>query len=160
MMNIQKSTVKDKVMAKKLSYTFDSEDMATVMNFKLKMPIADIKTEKEYASNMNLIDEMFSAKSIITCKKAKGLLSDIIKATAKVIDIYESKKFPIKKSSPSLTLKSFMDDFNLKQKDLSIYFGSQSIVSDVLRGKRNISIEAAKKLGKQFAVSPTLFLEL
>ena len=70
---------------------------------------------------------------------------------------YEREKLKLK---PIELLKSFIEDFDLKQKDLSIYFGSQSIVSEVLNNKRSISIEAAKKLGKRFSVSPLLFLDI
>ena len=60
--------------------------------------------------------------------------------------------------SPVETLEYLMRENNLKQKDLSEIFGGQSVVSDVLKGKREINKNQAKKLGEKFSVTPAAFI--
>ena len=60
-------------------------------------------------------------------------------------------------ASPSEILRELMEANNLKQKDLVDVFGTPSIVSEVLNGKRGLTIEHIKKLGRRFHVSPELF---
>ena len=43
-------------------------------------------------------------------------------------------------------------------KPISPIFGSQSNVSEVLRGKREINARQARTLGKRFGVSPAIFI--
>ena len=61
-------------------------------------------------------------------------------------------------STPLTILLSLIDDHGLKQKDLVDIFSSQSIVSDVLNGKRGISKDAAKRLGARFNLPADLFI--
>lgn len=46
---------------------------------------------------------------------------------------------------------------NLKQKDLLDIFGTPSIVSEVLTGKRNLTTEHIRRLSQRFHVSPEYF---
>jgi HTH-type transcriptional regulator/antitoxin HigA len=50
-----------------------------------------------------------------------------------------------------------MDQHGLKQKDLVDVFGTASIVSEVLSGKRELNKEHIKRLSDRFHVSPELF---
>jgi len=45
----------------------------------------------------------------------------------------------------------------LKQKDLLDIFGTPSIVSEVLNGKRKLTVEHIRKLTRRFHVSPDIF---
>ena len=51
-----------------------------------------------------------------------------------------------------------MEQRDLRQSDLANIFGSQSNVSEVLRGKREINARQARTLGKRFGVSPAVFI--
>ena len=46
----------------------------------------------------------------------------------------------------------------LKQKDLVDIFGTPSIVSEVLKGKRNLTVEHIRRLSQRFHVTPELFI--
>ena len=46
---------------------------------------------------------------------------------------------------------------NLRQKDLVDVFGTESIVSDVLNGKRDLAKEHIRRLSARFHVSPAVF---
>jgi HTH-type transcriptional regulator/antitoxin HigA len=47
---------------------------------------------------------------------------------------------------------------DLKQKDLVDIFGTSSIVSEVLHGKRQLTTEHIRRLSERFHVSPELFI--
>ena len=51
-----------------------------------------------------------------------------------------------------------MEQQSLKQTDLSGEIGGQSVVSDILNGKREINARQAKALGARFGVSAAAFL--
>jgi HTH-type transcriptional regulator/antitoxin HigA len=61
-------------------------------------------------------------------------------------------------ASPLDALKSLMEERNLRQADLLPVFGSRSVASDVLNGKRSISKAHARGLAEFFHVSPSLFI--
>jgi HTH-type transcriptional regulator/antitoxin HigA len=50
-----------------------------------------------------------------------------------------------------------MDHHGLKQKDLVDVFGTPSIVSEVLNGKRELNKDHIVRLSRRFHVSPELF---
>ena len=54
-------------------------------------------------------------------------------------------------------LAELMAANNLKQKDLAPLLGSESIVSEVLYGKRELNKQHIEKLSQRFKVSPALF---
>jgi len=75
-----------------------------------------------------------------------------------LIDDYEERRYPIRKSSPQQTLHHLMEARHLTQKDLWKLFGSKGITSEVFHGKRSISKTQAKKLARFFHVSAELFI--
>ena len=50
-----------------------------------------------------------------------------------------------------------MEENKLRQKDLLDIFGTESIASDVLNGKRELTKEHIRRLSKRFGVSPAAF---
>jgi HTH-type transcriptional regulator / antitoxin HigA len=78
---------------------------------------------------------------------------------AKLLEDYERETLPpLEKSSPLQTLLFLMEENDLKQKDVVDIFGSQSVASEVLNGKREISKTHARNLAERFNVSPALFI--
>jgi HTH-type transcriptional regulator/antitoxin HigA len=60
--------------------------------------------------------------------------------------------------SPLQVLQYFMEQRGLRQADLLPVFGSRSIASAVLNGKREFSKAHIRKLAEFFHVSPAVFL--
>ena len=81
----------------------------------------------------------------------------LLQLLAERIQAYEEKVYPAPASSPGEMLAFLMDQNGLKQKDLA-GVAPQSVISEVLSGKRGINIRMAKALGERFKVSPDLFL--
>jgi HTH-type transcriptional regulator/antitoxin HigA len=74
-----------------------------------------------------------------------------------LIESYEEEHYPIRSASPVEVLKELMEANNLRQKDLAPMLGSESVVSEVLHGSRQLNRNHIEKLSKRFKVSPALF---
>jgi HTH-type transcriptional regulator/antitoxin HigA len=74
-----------------------------------------------------------------------------------LIEAFEEEHYPIRAVSPVEVLAELMVGNNLKQKDLAPLLGSESIVSEVLSGKRELNKRHIEKLSQRFNVSPALF---
>jgi HTH-type transcriptional regulator / antitoxin HigA len=74
-----------------------------------------------------------------------------------LVEDYEEKHFPVRSASPVDVLTELMTANNLKQKDLAPLLGSESIVSEILSGKRELNKRHIERLSRKFKVSPELF---
>ena len=74
-----------------------------------------------------------------------------------LIEDFEEKHYALKAASAVDVLKELMLANKLKQKDLVDIFATPSIVSEVLRGKRQLTTEHIRRLSRRFHVSPELF---
>ena len=61
------------------------------------------------------------------------------------------------KEQPTEAEKKLIDLLTVRQKDLAEVFGTESIVSDVLNGKRELNKDHIKRLSERFHVSPEVF---
>jgi HTH-type transcriptional regulator / antitoxin HigA len=74
-----------------------------------------------------------------------------------LIENFEEKHYAFKAASAVDVLQELMLANNLKQKDLVDIFATPSIVSEVLRGKRQLTTEHIRRLSRRFHVSPEVF---
>ena len=74
-----------------------------------------------------------------------------------LIEDFEGKHYALPKASPIETIMFLIDQNGLKQKDLMDVFGTPSIVSEVLSGKRELNKDHIRRLSERFHVSPELF---
>src|SRR5579863_2803243 len=72
-----------------------------------------------------------------------------------LVEEYESKFYPVPKAGPLDIIRHLMEAHGLRQKDLAEVFGTESIVSDVLNGKRDLAKEHIRRLSARFHVSPS-----
>jgi HTH-type transcriptional regulator/antitoxin HigA len=72
---------------------------------------------------------------------------------------YEEKHVHIPDIHGVELLKVLIDEFGLRQKDLVPIFKTESIVSEVLRGQRKLTVEHIQKLANFFHISPAAFFE-
>jgi HTH-type transcriptional regulator/antitoxin HigA len=88
--------------------------------------------------------------------KAEGKLLDLL---AKLVDDYEETIYPTPEVSPARMLKHLIEAKETTQAELSRQTGvPRSTISEVLKGKRSISVENAFRLAEYFHVDATLFL--
>jgi HTH-type transcriptional regulator/antitoxin HigA len=83
-------------------------------------------------------------------------LADLL---ATLIERYEEQRYPIRKATPLELIGFLLEQRSLSQKDLWPVVGSKGITSEILKGKRGISVRIAAKVGEFFHVDPALFIE-
>jgi HTH-type transcriptional regulator/antitoxin HigA len=111
-----------------------------------------IHSEKEnetYTQALYEFDQR-SAKSTRAEKELAELLTLLI-------EDFESKRYELPRAKPLEVLRFLMEQHNLKQKDLVDEFGTRSIVSEVLSGKRKLNKDHIERLSRRFHVSPEVF---
>jgi HTH-type transcriptional regulator/antitoxin HigA len=74
-----------------------------------------------------------------------------------LIEAYEEKTYKLRPASPIDVVRHLMESNGLKQSDLIDVFGSASVVSEVLKKKRQLSKAHIHKLSRRFHVSPEVF---
>jgi HTH-type transcriptional regulator/antitoxin HigA len=111
-----------------------------------------IHTEAENEAAIRKIEELVRKKRLsIAERKLLELLTVLVEA-------FEENRYSLsRKVSPLEVLKELIEANGLKQKDLTDVFGTPSITSEVLHGKRNLTTEHIKRLSERFHVSTDLF---
>ncbi|MDP2095240.1 MAG: helix-turn-helix domain-containing protein, partial [Hydrogenophaga sp.] len=70
----------------------------------------------------------------------------------------ENSHHTLPEAEPGQVLRFLMDQHGLKQADLTTELGAQSVVSEVLNGRRQINVRQAKALAERFGVSAAVFI--
>jgi HTH-type transcriptional regulator/antitoxin HigA len=131
--------------------------------------VAEIVNEKEYAGLLlqampHVIhteaenDRCTAMLEALLIKDGKtGEEQRIVELLTLLIEDFEERLYSLPASSPIDILRHLMDANDLRQVDLLDVFGSPSVVSEILNGKRSLSKTHIAKLAEHFHVSPELF---
>jgi HTH-type transcriptional regulator/antitoxin HigA len=74
-----------------------------------------------------------------------------------LIERYEEKRFALPDASPADVLRFLLSQHGLKQRDIAAELGGESVVSEVLSGRRRLNASHIEQLSKRFHVSPAVF---
>jgi len=74
-----------------------------------------------------------------------------------LIERYEDENYSLPKASPADVLRFLIAQHGLKQRDLADDLGGESVVSEVISGKRKLNAAHIEQLSKRFRVSPAVF---
>jgi HTH-type transcriptional regulator/antitoxin HigA len=111
-----------------------------------------IKTTEEHDQALARIEELFSAKP----GTPEG---DELELLVLLVETYEAEKFPIELPDAIEAIRFRMEQMNLKQKDLIPIIGSKSKVSEVLSGKRELSITMIRKIVSNLNIPAAVLLQ-
>lgn len=114
---------------------------------------AVIRSEAENARYIAMLEELDNKGNQMTA--AERRMADLLTL---LIENFEEKHYALKASSPVEVLNELMFANGLKQKDMLDVFGTPSIVSEVLHGKRQLTTEHIRRLSRRFHVSPEVFI--
>jgi len=98
-----------------------------------------IKNEAEYQAALAYLETLMDAQPGTPEEEELELFAMLIEA-------YEQTVFPIDPPDPVSAIEFRMEQQELKRKDLEPYIGSQSKVSEVLSGKRPLSLAMIRAL--------------
>jgi HTH-type transcriptional regulator / antitoxin HigA len=116
-------------------------------------PLLSIRAEHEYdlaVERLNhLLDEVGTDE--------QHPLYTLLDTLGTLIHAYEEQHHPMPEYSGVDVLRFLMDEHGLTQSDLP-EVGSQGVVSDILRGKRELNVRQIRALAQRFQVSPAVFI--
>jgi HTH-type transcriptional regulator/antitoxin HigA len=118
------------------------------------VPLGQITSERDYKRRVRVMDELLDRIGSNESHRLMPLL-DLV---TKEIENYEAINQELPDAPPSEVLAYLMGEHNLKQSDLAVELGGQSIVSAILNGKRELNTRQVKALATRFNVSPAVFL--
>jgi len=111
-----------------------------------------VRSDEQNEEYIEMLSEMDRRSDRLTPEEVQ--LADLLTL---LVEEYEAKHYELPKASPLEAIAFLMDQHGLKQKDLVDVFGTPSIVSEVLRGKRALNKEQIRRLSERFGVSVELF---
>jgi len=100
-----------------------------------------IKTGKEYITVLSRMKTIFDSKP----GSKEGNEAEVLMI---LISDYERLHYPVEAPTPIEAIRFRMEQLNLQQKDLAIYMGSATRVSEILRGKRPLTLTMIAALHK------------
>ena len=110
-----------------------------------------IQGEEENQRSIELLERLTSQEKVTQAQQKLIALLTVL------VEEFETKHYPVPDAGPLDIIRHLMEVHNLRQKDLIDVFGTESIVSDVLNGKRELAKEHIKRLSARFNVSPAVF---
>ncbi len=116
-----------------------------------KVPPKVIRTEAENEYYIEALYELEQKRSLTREEKQFADLLTLL------IEDFEERRYALPRATPREALAFLMEQHGLKQKDLVSIFGSRSVVSEVMSGKRELTKEQIRRLSERFRVSPEVF---
>lgn len=116
------------------------------------MQVQPIHTEQDYENALVRIEEIFDAKP----DTKEG---DELEILGILVDEYEKKNFPIEAPKPVDAIKFRMDQLGMEQKDLAKLLGSKSRASEILSGKRSLSLRQIQILCRKLGIPAEVLIQ-
>ena len=114
--------------------------------------IKPIRTERDYDDALLRIEEIFHAENGTPEGDERDVLVDLV-------ELYEQRHHPIDPPSAIDVIEYEMDQRGLSQRDLIPFIGSSGKVSEVLSGKRDITMPMARALYQHLGIPADVLLQ-
>jgi len=109
------------------------------------MTIAPIKTKREYERTLRRIEQLMDAKPGTKNGDELDVLTTLVEA-------YEARHYAICPPDPIEAIKFRMDQLGMTRKDLESMLGGRGRVSEILTGKRSLSLEMIRRLHRKLRI--------
>ena len=116
----------------------------------MKATLIIIENDNDHAQAKALIDELMGSED--------GADRARMMAQARLIEAYERSRWPRRRPTLPDLLTYLMDQHGLSRADLVPLLGTASRVSEVLNGKRELSMSMVRKLRERFQISADLLI--
>lgn len=111
------------------------------------MELKIIKTKAEHANAIAALTELMDGGAELDSRASNEL-----EVLAALIEKYEEERFPVDLPGPVEAIRFRMEQNGLVQKDLVPFIGSPSRVSEVLNGKRTLSLSMIRNLSEGLGI--------
>ena len=115
--------------------------------------ILTIRNEREYDQAVKRLNRLLDEIGTDERHPLYGLLDTL----GTIIHAYEEEHFKDEDVSGTEMLRFLMEEHGLNESDLK-EVGSRRVVSDILRGKRELNASQIRTLATRFHVSPAVFV--
>lgn len=116
------------------------------------MKIKLIHNDKDYENALARIEEIFDAEP--GTKEGEEL-----EVLGILVEEYEKKHFPIEAPEPVEAIKFRMEQLGMEQNDIAMLLGSKSRASEILSGKRSLSLRQIKILNRKFGIPAEVLIQ-
>jgi len=116
-------------------------------------PPRPITSEEEFAATQKVIDSLIDKGELTKDEQ------DYLNVLGTLIYEYEEKHNSIPDIHGVELLKALIIELGLKQKDLVPIFQTESIISQILSGQRELTVNHINQLAKRFHISPAVFFQ-
>lgn len=115
------------------------------------MNIRPVNSEQAYDEAIERVETLWGAES----GTPEGDELDVLLT---LVRVYEEEKHPIPPPTPIEAISFIMDQRGMKQADLVPYIGSRSRVSEILRGKRTLSLSMIRSLHTNLGIPAEILI--
>jgi HTH-type transcriptional regulator/antitoxin HigA len=109
--------------------------------------IKPIKTNKEYKAALQHVYQLMQKKL-----KPGSKLSDELEVLFILVEVYEKEHYPIPPPHPIEAIKFRMEQGTINDKQLTKLLGGRSRKSEILSGKRKLSLNMIRTLHKELKI--------
>jgi len=117
------------------------------------VPLNAIRTPGEYDSAVSMLNRLLDAGAAVE----HSALADLANNLGALIADYDAMHHSAELISPAVTLRFLMQQHHLTQSELP-EVGSQGVISEILRGKRALTLRQIKALSARFHVPVRVFV--
>ena len=116
-------------------------------------PLLSIHNDQKYDEAVERLNALIDEVGIDEGHPLYSLLDTL----GTLLHAYEEQHHAMPECRGRDVLRFLMEEHDLTQSNLS-EVGSQGVVSDILRGKRELNVRQIRALAERFGVSPAVFL--
>ncbi|MBI4558173.1 MAG: helix-turn-helix domain-containing protein [Candidatus Hydrogenedentes bacterium] len=116
-------------------------------------PLLTVRTKREYDRAVTRLNSLLDEVGTNERHPLYGLLDTL----GTVIHAYEEEHQRLPESTGAEMLGYFMQEHGLTQSELP-EVGSQGVVSEILKGRRELNVRQIRALARRFRVSPAVFM--
>jgi HTH-type transcriptional regulator / antitoxin HigA len=115
-------------------------------------PIRPIHTDADHAAAMAEVAELWGADDGTPD-------SDRLDVLATLVDAYEAKRWPIEAPDPIAAIEFRLDQQGLTRKDLEPLIGSRARVSEIMNGKRPLTLAMIRRLSEGLGIPAAVLIQ-
>lgn len=109
------------------------------------MDIRPIRTDADHAEALREIERLMEFPD-------DSHENDKLDVLATLVSDYEDRRWPIGDAAPREVLQFAVTDMGRSQAELAEVLGSRSMASEILSGKRQLSLDAARKISAAWRI--------
>jgi HTH-type transcriptional regulator / antitoxin HigA len=136
-------------MAMMMDKVTEEQYLALVRAF----PLVSIHNDAHLEEALAVIDRLLDIPERSTAEE------EYLQALTDLVEVYENAHVVIPSVSGVEALRSLMEENGLTQADLVPLFGTRSIISEVLSGKRHLALSHITRLAERFGLPADVFVE-